>query len=299
MQKKLNVVILGTGKLATDLLVKVTKSTFLHCVAFVGRRHGSPGIAYAKGLGIHTSTDGIHYLKEIQDEFELVFDVTNAKSHLVHAPILLQMKKKVIDLTPSHLGAMVVPSVNIDKVIEEENVSMISCGGQSSLPILNVFSTVCKQIDAIEIVSSISSNSAGSGTRVNIDEYIEKTEHAIQDFTQCKQVKAMLILNPAEPPISMKTTLYVKTTFEDLELLNKKILEMIQHVQGYVPGYRMSVAPSKSEGVINLSLEIRGAGDHLPNYSGNLDIINSAAIQVAEFFANECHNQRILSLCSN
>lgn len=283
--KKLGAVILGTGKLGTDLLIKVLRSSHLKCVAFVGKSESSKGIALARSLGVPVSIEGISFLESIKDSFDLVFDVTNACSHLRHWPVLKKMGKTVIDLTPSHIGHMVVPVINLQDAFLYDNLGLISCGGQSSLPIIHTISQHCANIQSIEVVSSIASKSAGPGTRINIDEYIQKTEDAIRFFSKCQNVKAVLILNPAEPEIYMKTTIYVEGTCNQIELLDYKLQEIVKAVQIYVPGYEINMGPVTEQGIVTVSTRIKGRGDFLPPYAGNLDIINCAAIRIAEALA--------------
>lgn len=291
--RKLNVAILGTGKLATDLLVKVLKSPYLDCRIFAGRNIDSKGIAFAKKLNVHTSYEGIRYLEQHPELFELAFDVTTAQSHLLHYPVFQKLHKPVIDLTPSHIGHMIVPTVNLSQAENNPNIGLISCGGQASLPMIHAISKTCQKIKSIEVVSSIAAKSAGLGTRNNIDEYIEKTESAITFFSGCSDVKAILILNPAEPEINMKTTIYIRCFSVHYPDLKKKVFETEKIMQQYVPGYTVKVGPVLEKDLIILSLEVKGNGDFLPSYAGNLDIINCSAITIAETFAlqSNCHKE--------
>lgn len=283
----MNVAILGSGTLGTDLLIKVIKSPHLNCVAFVGRNSDSRGLSLAKSLSIPISSDGIAFLETQRDLFDLVFDATNAYSHLQHWPILEAMNKKVIDLTPSHIGHMIVPSINLEDAFMYDNISLISCGGQSSLPVIHVLSEECQEISAVEVVSCIASKSAGPATRININEYIEKTEEAIRYFSKCKNAKSILILSPAQPEIYMKTTLYVEAKYPDFSRIDIRLKTLLNKIQKYIPGYRITLEPLIDGKVIVVFIQVKGCGDFLPCYAGNLDIISCAAVQIAEAIAIE------------
>lgn len=281
----LNVAILGTGNLGTDLLIKICRSLHLRCTAFVGRNFDSKGLLLAKSKGICTSYEGIAFLQKNAGCFDLVFDVTNACSHLKHWPILEAMGKKVIDLTPSHIGHMIVPTINLHDVFKYDNLGLISCGGQASLPVIHTIASRCRAIHSIEVVSSIASKSAGPGTRINIDEYICKTESAIQFFSGCPNVKSILILNPATPEINMKTSIYVEAEGFELSDLGERLLLLESAIQKSIPGYRIIVGPIVDAGILIVSVQVIGSADFLPSYAGNLDIINCAAVQIAEALA--------------
>jgi acetaldehyde dehydrogenase len=285
MMNQLKVMILGTGKLATDLLVKVLRSDHLQCTAFVGRNQDSKGIAFAKNRGVVTSCAGIDYIEKNSADVDLIFDVTTAQSHIANHVRLINLGKQVIDLTPSYLSHMIVPVINLEDAYTQATIGLISCGGQTALPMIHVLAKTCNEIVSIEVVSSIASKSAGPATRINIDEYVHKTESAIQFFSCCSNVKAMLILNPAEPGINMKTTIYVEAPSFDLAQITAALYAMEKKVQAYVPLYRIKVAPFIEKNRLALSLEVQGKGDFLPSYAGNLDIINCAAIQIAEAIA--------------
>ncbi len=284
--KKLKIAILGTGKLATDLLVKVLRSSKLECVIFVGRNRESHGICIAKDLQVPTSFEGVDFLLKQPHLYELVFDVTTAQSHLIHNQLLQPLGKPIIDLTPCRIGSLLVPSINLSLVHKTKNVNLVSCGGQTAIPIIHEIVSKADLVESIEIVSTIAAKSAGRGTRINIDEYITKTETAISYFSGCKKVKAILILNPAVPEVNMKTTLYMKGKHTDLDSIHKAILLAVENMQKYVPGYRLKVPPVIDEDVLTVTIEVVGRGDYLPFYAGNLDIINCAAIQIAEEYAN-------------
>jgi acetaldehyde dehydrogenase (acetylating) len=212
----------------------------------------------------------------------LVFDATSAKDHLEHAPVLKALGKRVIDLTPAKVGAMCVPAVNKEQCLNEQNINMITCGGQASIPIAYAIGKIHADVDYIEVVSSIASKSAGPATRMNMDEYIATTEQGIKQFSGARKAKAILNLNPAIPCIDMQTTIFAKVEKPDLDALNGVLASLIRQIQLYVPGYALLVGPIVENGRIVVMVKVRGRGDYLPEYAGNLDIINCAAIAMAE-----------------
>lgn len=286
MNKKCKVAIIGTGNIGTDLLMKIGRSPYLECIAFLGRRLDGIGIQKAKEQGIYCSDKSIQYIVEHPKSVSIVFDATSAKDHSVHAPILSQLGIKTIDLTPAKLGMMVVPAVNIDACANAMNVNMITCGGQVSIPIAYAISQSCSNIEYIEVVSSIASKSAGHATRLNLDEYIETTEYGLRSFSGAKRAKAILNLNPAEPCIDMQTTIFAKVNNPRLEDLTSNLKTIVTKVNQYVPGYAVIVEPFYDGTYITLTLKTKGIGDYLPEYAGNLDVINCAAIAIAEQWAN-------------
>lgn len=285
--KKLPVAILGSGNIGTDLLVKVIRSSSLECRKFVGRNNTSQGILFAKRLNIPTSDRGIQEIVENPDCCELVFDATSARAHFEHAKVLYELKKYVIDMTPSRLGQIVVPAISIEETCQNKNVNMISCGGQASIPLAYVLGQAHEDVDYIEVVSSISSKSAGPATRLNLDEYIETTESGIKKFSKCNKAKAILIVNPAVPPINMQTTVSAKVSNPNLERVNRYLGSMIKKLTSYVPGYKVIVPPVYEKNRVVIMIRVTGLGDYLPSYAGNLDIINCAAIATAEVYANK------------
>lgn len=287
MQKKLRVGIIGSGNIGTDLLMKVIKSNFLECTMFIGRNLQSKGMSKALTLNVPLSDKGIDAVIENHDKFDLIFDSTTALSHLEHAPIFEKYNIIAIDMTPAKIGEFIVPAVNIEDIKSKKNINMITCGGQSSIPIAYSISQVVNDIEYIEIVSTISSKSAGPGTRANVDEYIETTEKALSLFTGCKNIKAIINLNPAIPSIDMQTTIYVKSKNHNIKKVKNVVNEMITKIRRYVPGYSLVTEPKYINGIIMLTIKVQGAGDYLPKYAGNLDIINCAAIEVAEKIAKE------------
>lgn len=281
VRPKLNVAILGTGNIGTDLLIKVHKSPILNCTMFAGRDPASQGIKRAKALGTLTSDGSINALLATPDSYDLVFDATSASAHMKHWPKLRDLGKGVIDMTPSMIGNMAVPAIGLSSIRDVSNVNMISCGGQASIPLVEAISHVCSDISYIEVVSSIASSSAGPATRVNIDEYIENTEAGLCLFSGCDNVKTIMILNPALPHIDMQVAVSVTVSRPEMENVLLSVEKMVDKVAAYVPGYAIVVPPVYDSNRIFVMVRVCGAGDYLPKYAGNLDIINCAAIAVA------------------
>lgn len=282
---KLKVAILGTGNIGTDLLVKVLRSSVLECGAFVGRNLASPGMSKALKLGVNVSDQGIAYIEENPSCCDLVFDATSAIDHRHHAAILERLGKRVVDMTPAQIGVLCCPAVNMNDCLDANNVNMITCGGQASVPIAHALGMTHSEIDYIEVVSSIASRSAGPATRRNLDEYIHTTEKALRKFSGCRRAKAILNLNPAQPCVNMQTTLLAKVACPDIEGLSGALKKVLSHVRAYVPGYELLVGPILENDRIIVMARVRGLGDYLPAYAGNLDIINCAALAIAEAFA--------------
>lgn len=283
--KKLKVAILGSGNIGTDLLVKIQRSKFLECVLFIGRNLSSPGMAKAISLGVKISDESIQAIIKNPDCCDLIFDATSAKDAKVHWDILEKLGKIVVDLTPAKLGGLCIPAVNLPESMMQNNVNMITCGGQASIPIAYTIGKTHDDIEYIEVISSIASKSAGPATRLNLDEYIETTELGVKLFSNAKKTKAILNLNPAEPCIDMQTTIFAKVKKTNLEALKIEIDKMIDSIRKYVPGYELIVPPIYENGKIVVMIKVQGLGDYLPKYAGNLDIINCAAIAVAEEYA--------------
>jgi len=283
--KKIRVVILGSGNIGTDLLIKAMRSPHLECVAFVGRGYSSAGMIKAQSLGVLCSDKSIGFIQENADKIDLVFDATSAKDHLIHAPIIKSLGLRVIDLTPARVGKMCVPAVNLESSVNEWNLNMVTCGGQASIPVAYAIGQTQKEIEYIEVVSSIASKSAGPATRLNLDEYIATTEKGVKFFSGAKNTKAILNLNPAIPCIDMQTTIFAKVSNPDIPALNKVLGPIIEKIDKYVPGYRILVGPIVENDRIVVMVKVRGLGDYLPEYAGNLDIINCAAIAMAEEYA--------------
>ena len=285
MENKVKVGILGTGNIGTDILMKLRRSNFLECGIFSGRNPNSKGIAIADKLNVPTSIESIKAIQDNPDCCDIVFDATSAGVHMVNAPILRKMGKFVIDLTPSRVGKMCVPVLNLDECLNEPNVNLITCGGQATVPIAYAISRVHPETKYIEIVATIASKSAGMGTRNNIDEFTQTTRDALIEFTGIKNTKAIIVLNPAEPPITMHNTIYALIDSPDMDKIRKSVCEMEKNIKRYVPGFEIVLEPTFENGRVTTTLQVVGLGDYLPKYSGNLDIITCAAIEIAENFA--------------
>ncbi|MDO8954828.1 MAG: acetaldehyde dehydrogenase (acetylating) [Gammaproteobacteria bacterium] len=282
---KLKVAILGSGNIGTDLLIKSLRSPHLDCQVLIGRSHSSNGLQKAASLGVATSTESIDYIIKNPQCCDIVFDATSAKDHFIHAPILKDLGKFVIDLTPACVGEICVPAVNLEECLTKPNVNMITCGGQASIPIAYAIGQVNQEVEYIEVVSSIASRGAGPATRLNLDEYINTTEFGLKRFSGALKTKTILNLNPALPCINMQTTIFAKVKHPNLPELQKKVAEMVERIKRYVPGYEIILNPMLENGRIVVMLRVKGLGDYLPEYAGNLDIINCAAIAVAESYA--------------
>lgn len=287
--RKTRVAILGTGNIGTDLLIKAMRSDALECALFVGRNLRSDGMQKASQMGAPISDRGLDAIVQQADGIDIVFDCTSAAAHLEHWPVLQGLGKTVIDMTPAKIGELCVPAINTEQIIESgsQNINMITCGGQASVPIANAIAAVQDDIDYIEVASSIASRSAGPATRANLDEYIETTEQALIKFSRARQAKAILILNPARPPIDMQTTIYAKIANPDLAAIRRSVDAMMQRITQYVPGYQLIVPPTLEGGKVMTTVKVLGNGDYLPRYAGNLDIINCAAIGIAERIARQ------------
>lgn len=282
MSNKLRVAILGTGNIGTDLLVKVLRSEWLECRLFSGRNLSSPGMMKADQLGVTVSSKGIQSIVDRKNDIDLVFDATSAQDHKGHAKILADLGILAVDLTPARVGKMCVPAVNLRECLSEPNVNMVTCGGQASVPIAFAIARANKDVEYIEAISSIASRSAGPATRINLDEYLFTTEEGLATFSHCPATKAILNLNPAQPCVHMQTTVLAKIKNPDLECTRKSVLAIVADIQQYVPGYQLILPPIIESGRLAVMVRVEGRGDYLPKYAGNLDIINCAAIAIAE-----------------
>lgn len=279
----IKVAILGTGNIGTDLLLKALKTDFIEVVAFVGRRLDSDGMRVGAEHSVPLSDQGIRYFIDNPKCCDVVYDCTSAIDARVHARVFKEQGIKVIDLTPAKVGPMCVPDINADLILTDDNVNMITCGGQASMPMLHLISKRCVGLEYVEIVSQIASKSAGMATRVNVDMYIKTTRRAISAFTGCENTKVILNLNPAEPCVDMQTTIFIKTKHINFDGLIEEMADKIEELKTYIPYYELVLPPTLNEnGVVVLSIKVKGAGDYLPEYAGNLDIINCAAIKVTQ-----------------
>jgi acetaldehyde dehydrogenase len=282
-ERKARVAILGTGKIGIDLLVKVLRSKYLVCSVVAGRHENSQGMQKARELGVPTAIKGIESIVSRVDQIDVLFDATSAFAHVRHWEVLESSNLCVIDMTPSQLGEPIVPAVNLEKASSTKHVNMISCGGQASIPIIHAVSEVVDKLDYVEVVSSIASKSAGAATRINLDEYIQNTEQAIRFFSKSRASKVILILNPAEPPVDMQTTISFQLDDPPIDRIVEAVRARANKIREYVPGYEVLVEPKRIEkNRVVTMIKVVGRGDYLPRYAGNLDVINCAAVAVAE-----------------
>lgn len=285
--RKAKVAIIGTGNIGTDLLVKINRNPYIECSLFTGRNLYSKGALFAKEIGVRVSDRSIQEIVDNPEICDIVVDATSAGIHQVHAPILKKLGKFVIDLTPSQVGEMCIPIINGKHALEYDNINLITCGGQAMVPIAHAISQVCKGIKYFEIVSSISSKSAGPGTRDNIDEFTQTTKHALVKFTGVQNAKVIIILNPAEPPILMHNTLYTIIDNPDMDKIKIAVNNMAEQIKQYVPGYKIWLDPVNENGRVVTMIKVEGMGDYLPKHSGNLDIITCAAINMIEMYTQK------------
>lgn len=279
---KVKVAVIGPGNIGSDLMYKLLRSPLLGMALMAGIVD-SEGIRRARSLGIRTSLEGARAAAE-DGSVKIVFDATSAKAHMQSAPMLREAGKITLDLTPAAIGPYVVPSVNLGEVHAEPNLNMVTCGGQATVPIVHAVHRVAGARYA-EIVACIASKSAGPGTRQNIDEFTQTTARALTLVGGAKRGKAIIVLNPAEPPIMMTNTIYIEVDNPDEEAIMASVEARVREIQEYVPGYRVRVPPILDGNRVTTIIEVEGAGDFLPKYSGNLDIMTSAAVAVAERLA--------------
>jgi acetaldehyde dehydrogenase len=312
------VAIIGSGNIGTDLMIKVTRlSATLEVGAFVGIDPASDGLARAARWGVPTTADGVDGLiaRPDFDDIAIVFDATSAGAHRANAECLAPYGRRLIDLTPAAVGPFVVPAVNLEEHLDAGNVNMVTCGGQATIPIVAAISRVTPVAYA-EIVASIASRSAGPGTRANIDEFTETTSHAIETVGGARRGKAIIVLNPAEPPLIMRDTVLCLIDGSDpaiRDAVRASVRRMVDDVAAYVPGYRLKQAvqinpvpdgqpvatllppgsPDRPTHQVTVFLEVEGAAHYLPAYAGNLDIMTSAALRVAERIAERMNMRKV------
>ena len=286
--EKTAVAILGSGNIGTDLMYKLKRSNVLRPMIMAGIIPDSEGLARARQEGLATTTEGIDGLLKQRADFEIVFDATTAGAHKKHAPMLGEAKKIAIDLTPAAVGPHVIPLVNLDEHVGANNVNLVSCGGQATVPLVSALNEVAP-VEYAEIVATIASKSAGPGTRQNIDEFTYTTARGLEKIGGALRGKAIIVLNPAEPAILMRNTIYGILDECDAEKVRNSVDAMVRRVKAYVPGFRLVAQPlvedvpnGKQRKKITLFVEVEGAGDYLPKYAGNLDIMTAAAVKVGE-----------------
>ena len=273
--------IVGSGNIGTDLMYKLRRNPHFELALVAGVDPASEGLARARELGIATSTNGAEAVFE-DGRIDVVFDATSAKVHAAYAPRYADAGILAIDLTPAKVGKSVVPSVNLDGNTNAANINLISCAAQATVPMVRAVTRVAAASYA-EIVATVSSRSIGPGTRQNIEEFTHTTSRALAEIGGADRGKSLVIVNPAEPPIIMRNTVYVVVGENaDIEVIRKSVLDMVADVQRYVPGYTLVVEPFLRGNHVMIGLEVEGAGDYLPPYAGNLDIITAAAVAVAE-----------------
>ncbi|MFJ8927570.1 acetaldehyde dehydrogenase (acetylating) [Streptomyces sp. NPDC102364] len=305
MSGRTGVAIVGSGNIGTDLMIKVMRtSESLEVRAMVGIDQESDGLARAGRMGVATTAEGVEGLLAMPefDDVAIVLDATSATAHTANAELLAPHGRRLIDLTPAALGPFVIPAVNLDEHLGAPNINMVTCGGQATIPIVAAVSRVT-EVPYAEIVASVASRSAGPGTRANIDEFTETTAHAVEAVGGARRGKAIIILNPAEPPLIMRDTVFCLVGNADHERIRESVRQMVAEVAEYVPGYRLvqdvqftpikqdemtTLLPEGSPDVdtqVSVFLEVEGAAHYLPAYAGNLDIMTSAALRVAERIA--------------
>lgn len=285
--------IVGSGNIGTDLLMKLMRSDSIEVHSFVGIDAGSRGLARANALGVPTSAGGVDWLLAQSDKPDFVFEATSSKAHQANAPRYAEAGIDAIDLTPAAVGPFVCPAVNLHENSSAPNLNMITCGGQATVPIVHAVASVTR-VPYAEIIASISSRSAGPGTRANIDEFTETTSRALEAIGGAEWGKAIIILNPVKPDMMMRDTIFCSLEpGADQEAIAAAIHRRVAEVQQYVPGYRMRSEPQFDEpnelwggmGRVAVFLEVTGNGDYLPPWAGNLDIMTSAAVRVGELLA--------------
>ncbi|MCP5412391.1 MAG: acetaldehyde dehydrogenase (acetylating) [Alphaproteobacteria bacterium] len=309
--QKRKVAIIGSGNIGTDLMIKIMRtSQVLEMGALAGIDPDSDGLGRAARLGVATTHDGIDGLTALPvwRDIAIVFDATSAGAHKRHSDVVTAAGKTMIDLTPAAIGPYVIPVVNGEAHLDAPNVNMVTCGGQATIPIVAAVASVAR-VPYAEIVASIASKSAGPGTRANIDEFTETTSHGIESVGGAEKGKAIIVLNPAEPPMIMRDSVFTLSSGADESRIEAAILEMVAKVQAYVPGYRLKQkvqferfgsnnpvhipGMGSFEGIkTSVFLEVEGAAHYLPAYAGNLDIMTSAALRTGERIAQRQMRER-------
>ena len=299
MTQKLKAAIIGPGNIGTDLLMKMKRSDWIEPVWMVGIDPTSEGLKRAEEMGIKTTSEGVDGLAPhvIEDDIRIAFDATSAYVHAENSRKLNELGVIMVDLTPAAIGPFCVPPVNLADHARnlEMNVNMVTCGGQATVPMVAAVSRV-QPVSYGEIIATVSSNSVGPGTRQNIDEFTRTTAGAVEKVGGAKQGKAIIIINPAEPPLMMRDTVHCLTEGEpDQAAITESVEQMVAEVQKYVPGYKLVNGPVFDGNRVSMFMEVEGLGDFLPKYAGNLDIMTAAALRTAEMFAEEV-DKNVISL---
>ena len=289
MTRKIRCALIGPGNIGTDLLYKLQRSEILEPVWMVGIDPESDGLKRALEMGIKVTSDGVDGLLPhvLEDDIRIAFDATSAYVHAENSRKLNELGVLMIDLTPAAIGPFCVPSVNLSEQLDKQvlNVNMVTCGGQATIPMVRAVSRV-QPVSYGEIVATVSSRSVGPGTRKNIDEFTRTTAGAVEKVGGAKEGKAIIVINPAEPPLIMRDTIHCLTESEpDRDAITESVHAMIKEVQKYVPGYSLKNGPVFDGNRVSIFLEVEGLGDYLPKYAGNLDIMTAAAARTAEMFA--------------
>ena len=304
---KIKCALIGSGNIGTDLLIKIQEtSDILEAALVIGIDADSDGLRIARERGVATTHEGIEgaVAFDIWSEIAICFDATSAGAHKIHNEICVRDGKLMVDLTPAAIGPFCIPPVNADEHVDKQNVNMVTCGGQATIPMVYAVTRVSDSVPYAEIVASVSSRSAGPGTRANIDEFTETTARGVEVIGGAEKGKAIIILNPAEPPMIMRDTIYAFSVGAEEDKIRQSVEDMVAEVQKYVPGYRLKQevqfesftgnnrlkipGQGEYEGVkTTIFLEVEGAGHYLPNYAGNLDIMTSAGIATAERMAEK------------
>ncbi|MEV6060117.1 acetaldehyde dehydrogenase (acetylating) [Nocardia asteroides] len=293
--------IVGSGNISTDLLYKLLRSESIEPRWMIGIDPASEGLKRARGLGLETSAEGVDWLLALDEKPDLVFEATSAYVHRAAAPRYAELGIRAIDLTPAAVGPAVIPPVNLDSLRDAPNVNMITCGGQATIPMVAAVSRVVP-VKYAEIVASVSSVSAGPGTRANIDEFTKTTSKGVETIGGAQRGKAIIILNPAEPPMIMRDTIFCSIPDDaDRDAIAASIFAMEKSIQEYVPGYRLLNDPqfddpsviSGGMAKVSIFVEVEGAGDFLPPYAGNLDIMTAAATRVGDVVADQIISARV------
>ena len=294
MSKKLKAVIIGPGNIGTDLLMKIQRSDWIEPVWMVGVDPESAGLKRAHEMGIKTCSTGVDGMLKhvIDDDIRIAFDATSAYVHAENSRKLTELGVIMIDLTPAAIGPFCIPPVNLkahaDKL--EMNVNMVTCGGQATIPMVAAISQV-QPVEYGEIIATVSSKSVGPGTRANIDEFTRTTANGVEQVGGAEKGKAIIIINPAEPPLMMRDTIHCLTkSTPDQQAITESVHKMVAEVQKYVPGYTLVNGPVFYGNKVSIFVEVKGLGDFLPAYAGNLDIMTAAALRTAEMFAEEASN---------
>jgi acetaldehyde/propanal dehydrogenase len=294
--KKIKCALIGSGNIGTDLVYKLMRSEVLEPVWMVGIDPESEGLARARDMGLKTTADGVDgLLPHIEEDgIQIAFDATSAYVHAENSRKLNEKGVFMIDLTPAAIGPLCVPPVNLDGIDKTMNVNMISCAGQATIPIVYGVSRV-QSVEYAEIIASLASKSIGPGTRANLDEFTYTTSNAVCKVGGARRGKALCVINPAEPPMIMRNTIYCMTDDQpDQEAITASLMELIGEVQRYVPGYKLVNGPVFEGNKVGVFMEVAGLGDYLPTYAGNLDIMTASACRTAEMYAEKILNGELV-----